>query len=413
MHCRLAVVIVGMFLSSSVFADLAVIHEFDCNGKHITVTRANGVWIEENGERQILFESLELTCGACDREGNLWIGGSITMNDSVRPTLSRYDWKEWTTWEIGVWAKFINVDDNNVVYCGNSTKTYAFDGVTWHIDKEIAKTPTSNAKTDGSTEATIQNSAYFPLALGNTWIYQREFWLWNYKVPYQDRLIRAIIETRTEAGKTEYEFLDGRVYIVNENGIIENFNFELRPCGEIECEDGTYYGDRYYRNDERMTVPAGTFDGYRFRFGDHILTWYFFAPSVGLVNWNVISDTSAWEEIQLESAIINGVVIGPSVSVEPDKTPAPLTLAVPFPNPFNASTTISFTLPDEGETSLTAYSITGQKVRTLLSGELAAGNYTVIWDAADDNGLTLSSGIYLLRLESGGMTATQRLAFVK
>ena len=50
------------------------------------------------------------------------------------------------------------------------------------------------------------------------------------------------------------------------------------------------------------------------------------------------------------------------------------------PNPFNPSTTISFTLPTAARAELSVYSITGQKIRTLLSGPMTAGSHSAVWD---------------------------------
>ncbi len=271
-----------------------------------------------------------------------------------------------------------------------------------------------------------QIGGWFPLAMGNTWKYHRTYKPLFTENTYEDTLVQTIIDAHDYDTVTEYEFLDGSCYFVNANGdITEAYResdsgrsglviYEVRPCGEIDCDSNGIY-NRYptYRKTDTMSLSAGTFEGYSFSFGAIHGSGHFLVHSVGLSCWRLFTDIPEQESFELETAYVNGVMIGITDSVESDHTPAPLTLAAPFPNPFNASTTIRFTLPYEGETSLTAYSVTGQKVRTLLSGELAAGNYTVIWDAADDNGLTLSSGVYLLRLESGGMTATQRLAFVK
>lgn len=83
------------------------------------------------------------------------------------------------------------------------------------------------------------------------------------------------------------------------------------------------------------------------------------------------------------------------------------------PNPFNPTTTISFTLPSFGMASLAVYSITGQKVRNLVSGPMSGGVHSVAWDGRDDSGKALSSGVYLSRLNMGNHTATGRMLLVK
>jgi hypothetical protein len=89
------------------------------------------------------------------------------------------------------------------------------------------------------------------------------------------------------------------------------------------------------------------------------------------------------------------------------------------PNPFNPSTTISFTISEPGRANLSIYSISGQKVRELLSGDMTYKSYgthttyTIIWDGRDDSGAPVSSGVYLYRLIQGKHAAVGRMALVK
>ncbi len=83
------------------------------------------------------------------------------------------------------------------------------------------------------------------------------------------------------------------------------------------------------------------------------------------------------------------------------------------PNPFNASTTIDFSLPVGSRTTLFVYSVTGQRVRTLVSGVSSAGSHSFAWDGRNDSGHTVSSGLYFARLESGGHAAVVKMLFLK
>jgi serine protease AprX len=84
-----------------------------------------------------------------------------------------------------------------------------------------------------------------------------------------------------------------------------------------------------------------------------------------------------------------------------------------YPNPFNPSTTIGFTLPATGATSLSVFSITGRKVRELVNETLSAGPHSVAWDGRDDSGKPVSSGVYLSRLRMGGHITGGRMLLVK
>jgi hypothetical protein len=84
------------------------------------------------------------------------------------------------------------------------------------------------------------------------------------------------------------------------------------------------------------------------------------------------------------------------------------------PNPFNAGTTISFTLLRSGTPSLVIYNMYGQPIRTLLSNqELGRGQYTMVWNGKADNGKEMASGLYLCRLLNDTDQMVIRLLMIK
>jgi ligand-binding sensor domain-containing protein len=83
------------------------------------------------------------------------------------------------------------------------------------------------------------------------------------------------------------------------------------------------------------------------------------------------------------------------------------------PNPFNPSTTISFTLPASGKANLTVYDITGRKVRTIFSGQMSAGVHSAVWNGRDEKGRAVSSGVYISRLESGKSAHAVKMLLVR
>jgi hypothetical protein len=100
------------------------------------------------------------------------------------------------------------------------------------------------------------------------------------------------------------------------------------------------------------------------------------------------------------------------VSVE-SSHPTPTTLLPNAPNPFNPSTTIPFTLADDGVVSLCIYNVMGQQVRTLVSDHRAAGYHAVTWNGRDDRGKAVASGVYLYRLAVGGDVMVKRMTLVR
>ena len=84
-----------------------------------------------------------------------------------------------------------------------------------------------------------------------------------------------------------------------------------------------------------------------------------------------------------------------------------------YPNPFNPTTTIEFTLPEAGLATFTIYNMAGQKVRELAAERMNAGTHRLQWDGKDGSGSSVSAGIYFALLKAGEMTATGKLVLVK
>jgi len=92
----------------------------------------------------------------------------------------------------------------------------------------------------------------------------------------------------------------------------------------------------------------------------------------------------------------------------PGSTPATFALEQNFPNPFNPSTKINFSLPVEGFVTLDVYNSIGQKVATLVNETKTAGTYAVDFNASD-----LTSGIYFYKISSGNFTETKKMILLK
>jgi hypothetical protein len=79
-----------------------------------------------------------------------------------------------------------------------------------------------------------------------------------------------------------------------------------------------------------------------------------------------------------------------------------------YPNPFNPSTKIEYSLPKPETVKIEVYNIIGQKIQTLLNKPMPAGYHEV-----EFNGQSLSSGIYLYRIEAGSWQDVKKMVLLK
>lgn len=99
--------------------------------------------------------------------------------------------------------------------------------------------------------------------------------------------------------------------------------------------------------------------------------------------------------------------LNPTESDDPVQKPQRIALHA-YPNPFNPECTISFQLPEAGQTTLTLFNIKGQKVKTIVNQEYGIGEHKVALDAS-----RLPSGVYTIRIKSGSHQETKRITLMK
>jgi hypothetical protein len=87
-----------------------------------------------------------------------------------------------------------------------------------------------------------------------------------------------------------------------------------------------------------------------------------------------------------------------SLSKQVDQPTSDYSLFSNYPNPFNPSTQISYSLPEAGKVSLIIYDVLGREIANLADGYQEAGRYSVTWNSTQKSGATVSSGVYFARL---------------
>ena len=94
--------------------------------------------------------------------------------------------------------------------------------------------------------------------------------------------------------------------------------------------------------------------------------------------------------------------------VHESTSPSTFALNANYPNPFNPTTTISFSLPSQLETKLHIFDVIGREVATLVDGLQEAGEHQISFDASQ-----LSSGVYYYRLQAGGNVEIHKMVLMK
>jgi len=84
-----------------------------------------------------------------------------------------------------------------------------------------------------------------------------------------------------------------------------------------------------------------------------------------------------------------------------------------YPNPFNPSTSISFSIPRFSMVSISIYNVNGQKVKLLIENTMSPGNHHISWYGDDDNGISVSNGIYFYIMETTNFIGKRKMLFIK
>ena len=84
-----------------------------------------------------------------------------------------------------------------------------------------------------------------------------------------------------------------------------------------------------------------------------------------------------------------------------------------YPNPFNPTTTIGFSLVQDSAIAIKIYDTSGSLIKTLINDSRPAGNHSVVWNGLNDNNERVSSGVYIYRFESKTFTQARRMVLLK
>lgn len=134
-----------------------------------------------------------------------------------------------------------------------------------------------------------------------------------------------------------------------------------------------------------------------------------FAPGMYLLEV-ITTDDQGLRCRDLRLCWIPDVVTG----VDPETPGLKTGLIRTYPNPFNPTTHIVFSIERDAPVTLAVYDVTGRRVRLLLDGERrAAGRHTVVWDGRGDDGGHVSSGVYFCRFTAVGRASSMKIILLR
>lgn len=135
-------------------------------------------------------------------------------------------------------------------------------------------------------------------------------------------------------------------------------------------------------------------------------------PDWGLFDYVTLVVVNFWEAPHDDAALVY-TYAAEEVSQSFDAA-TPASLVKTFPNPFQNSTRVLFNTPRDGSAcTVRIFDMAGRLVRTLFEDAVYSGLHQVLWDGKDENGKQASAGVYLVRLDSGSQTHTDKVMFVR
>ncbi|MBC8415880.1 MAG: T9SS type A sorting domain-containing protein, partial [Candidatus Cloacimonetes bacterium] len=103
----------------------------------------------------------------------------------------------------------------------------------------------------------------------------------------------------------------------------------------------------------------------------------------------------------------------PQVGITQNQLPSTDYQLTNYPNPFNPTTTINYSLKENSKVSLSIYNIKGQKIKTLAHDEFTKGSHSIIWNGRDSNDKRVDSGIYFYKLKAGDYQKVRKMVLLK
>lgn len=192
--------------------------------------------------------------------------------------------------------------------------------------------------------------------------------------------------------------------VVNSDGVVISWTTETEPdiagfnIHRCEQENGEYIKI----NPSMIPTQGNSTTGASYSYTD--------TPEEGGTYYYKLEDINLQGESTFNDPVFVNVT---SVDIKQYIVPAEYTLSQNYPNPFNPETSIEYGMPKAEVVSINIYDINGHLVRNLVAERKAAGNHSATWNARDNNGIRVVSGMYFYILKAGDYSQTLKMILMK
>jgi len=199
---------------------------------------------------------------------------------------------------------------------------------------------------------------------------------------------------------------------------IEEIDFGDVEIGETAIEELTIFNFGTIELNGTITAPEGfssELTDYSVEAGGELVIEIEFTPTEAIAYSDDLVISSNDPNQSEVTVALSGT--GVSTGTDLDLIPVVTELTGNYPNPFNPTTNVNFSLKVDSRVSLKIYNIRGQKVKTLVEDNMQAGWHSIVWDGRDDNGKSVSSGVYFSGFDASGVggdyTSVKKMILLK
>jgi hypothetical protein len=349
-----------------------------------------------------------------DRSGSLWAATATDFDFSGRDGAIRLDGGTWKLWyreenknnPQNNTAYVLHQDRTGTIWVGTKAGVRSFDGVNWKTYTEADGLP------KGAVFSLLEdrNGTLWALSAPVGGLSRFDGMRWVQEADLPDPYVTCMVCD-----------ISGSIWVGSRDGVsrLNPTGWKMWKCGE-EINDGyvttiaihpdslVWVGLSPKYDDEGREWGGGLtrFDGVR---------WSTWTDADGLIS-NTIScilvDNTQAVWVGTSSGISRFMEKKTSVG-DMEEKPTVLSIHSISPNPFNGSASIELESNTDGAISLDIFSLSGQKIRTLVRGQLTMGIHRVSWNGKDDYGRLVSSGVYIGVLKKSGQLFSRKMLLLR